>query len=94
MLRSRGMGLHLMRGLTSGNIAGGTNRLKLGEKRTLLNAASPLLLKSLSIYMHGSREKGVVYPSCGKSLRRLYPTAGCSNRNAKESLGDWYINLT
>lgn len=68
VLRSRGMGLSLMSGLTSGNIAGGTNMLKPCDK-ACVTAASPLLFKSMSIcvsarvYVHVSqRERLCIHP--------------------------------
>lgn len=48
VLCSRGMGLNLMSGLTSGNVAGGTNMLEPCDK-ACATAASPLLLSLIHI---------------------------------------------
>lgn len=53
VLCSRGTGLSLMSGFTSGNIAGGTNTLKPCDKAGV-TAASPLLFKAVSV----ERERG------------------------------------
>ena len=61
------MGLSLMSGLTSGNIAGGTNTLKSCDKARV-TAASPLLFKSVSVGACVSEGETSVHPSCGEAL--------------------------
>lgn len=71
VLCSRGMGLRLMSGLTSGNIAGGTNTLKPCDKARV-TAASPLLFKSASIRVcesESERGRENMHRSCGEALR-------------------------
>lgn len=68
MLCSRGMGLSLMSGFTSGNIAGGTNILTPCDKAGV-TAASPLLFKSVSIRVCVSkRERVVICPVVKPSI--------------------------
>lgn len=67
VLCSRGMGLSLMSGFTSGNIAGGTNILKPCDKAGV-TAASPLLFKVRVRSCVCERERKSVYPSCGEAL--------------------------
>lgn len=69
VLCSRGMGLSLMSGFTSGNIAGGTNTLKPCDKAGV-TAASPLLLKPVTACVcvcARLKEKECVHPSCGEA---------------------------
>lgn len=58
MLCSRGMGLNLMSGLTSGNIAGGANTLKPCDKARV-TSASPLLFKSVSTCVRVCAREGM-----------------------------------
>ncbi len=70
VLCSRGMGLSLMSGFTSGNIAGGANILKPCDKAGV-TAASPLLFKSVSIRVCAclcERKRKSAFPSCGEAL--------------------------
>lgn len=93
MLCSRGMGLSLMNGFTSGNIAWGTNILKPCDKAGV-TAASPLLFKLMSVRVCERKGERACLSVLWCSPPKLQWTVGCSNHNAMESLGDWYINLT